>query len=111
MNCKILITEAAKRDIADAASYILFSLKNPRAANSLLDAADAVINSLSRMPERYSLVHDKVLSSWGIRCVQVKNYLVFYTVSTETAAVHIIRFLYKKRDWISILHSSYRPEA
>lgn len=111
MRYKVQLTEAAERDVEDAARYILLSLKNPVAAGTLLTEAEKAIDSLVHMPERYRLVDDMVLASWGIRYTQVKNYFVFYTVSSQTATVHIIRFLYAKSDWALILRNSYLPET
>ncbi len=111
MKYTVYYTETAERDVEDTARYIMLSLKNPVAADQLLIEVDKAVNSLAHMPERYRLVDDLVLASWGIRFVQVKNYLAFYTISPQTATVHIIRFLYRRSDWAFILRSSYIPEA
>ena len=111
MKYKIHMTEDAECDVEDVGRYIMVSLKNPVAADRLLTELDRAVNSLAHMPERYRLVDDMVLASWGVRYVQVKNYFAFYTVSRQTATVHIIRFLYGKSDWAFILRSSYIPEA
>ena len=47
MSYSIHITATAERDILRAADYIKFTLKNPTAAEHLLDAATKQINSLS----------------------------------------------------------------
>ena len=49
------------------------------------------------------IVSDKLLSLWGIRFTIVMNYLAFYTVDDATQTVHIVRFLYGKSNWITIL--------
>lgn len=107
----IHITKAAKLDMKSAADYIKLSLKNRQASIDLVRETNEALHSLGHMPERYPLVNDIVLASWGIRFIQIKNYLAFYTVSPQTATVHVIRFLYGKRDWAFILRSSYFPEA
>lgn len=103
------ITTAAERDLNRAADYIEFSLKNPSAADNLVDEAEKVLSGLSRMPERYALVDDKLLAAWGVRFVQFKNYLAFYTVLQTSNTVYILRFLYGKSNWALILHSSMIP--
>ena len=107
MNYEIRITAKAQYDINQTADYIEFSLKNPQAAMTLLDEIDLEISSLSQMPQRYALVSDKLLSAWGIRYVKVKNYLAFYTISDETATVHIVRFLYGKSNWRVLLQNDF----
>lgn len=83
MSYSIHITATAERDILRAADYIKFTLKNPTAAEHLLDAATKQINSLSDMPEKYYLVDDPVLASWEIRFIIINNYLAFYTIDKE----------------------------
>lgn len=103
MNYALHITLTAERDISHAADYIEFTLKNPQAADHLLDSAEEQIRSLSQFPQKHPLVEDKILASWGVRFIQVHNYLAFYVISEEANQVTVIRFLYAKRDWVSIL--------
>ncbi|MDD7379439.1 MAG: type II toxin-antitoxin system RelE/ParE family toxin [Lachnospiraceae bacterium] len=62
------------------------------------------IYSLADFPERFCLVDDPVLSSWGIRFIILNNYLAFYIIDDEKNMVIIIRFLYQKSNWNAILH-------
>lgn len=101
MNYQLHITKTAERDLENAADYIEFTLKNPTAADHLLDLAEEQFNSLVSFPEEHPVVDDPVLSAWGIRFVVINNYLGFYTVLGGT--IYILRFVYGKRDWISIL--------
>lgn len=68
-----------------------------------MDEAESKINALSVFPEKFALAEDTLLSSWDIRFTMVKNYLVFYLIDQQAATVHIVRFLYGKSDWVSIL--------
>ena len=103
MSCEIFITKAAERDIAEAADYIEFILYNPTAADDLLDEADIRINELAFMPEKHAVVDDPILKTWGIRFTMVNNYMAFYTIDDRNSIVYIVRFLFSRRDWISIL--------
>ena len=105
MTYQIHITKTAERDLADAADYIEFILKNPSAADNLLDKAEEKISELSVFPEVHALIDDPVLSAWGIRFTVVNNYLAFFTIIGDT--IYIIRFLYGKRDWLSILKQGF----
>lgn len=107
MSYSIHITATAERDILRAADYIEFNLKNPTAADHLLDAAAEQINSLSDMPEKYHLEDDPVLASWKIRFIIVNNYLAFYTIDKEKQTVIVVRFLYQKSNWNSILRQGF----
>ena len=105
MSYCVLITDRARHDIENAADYIEFSLKNPIAADNLLSEFKKAALSLAEMPERYSLVDDVVLASWGIRCFNVKNYILFYRIDKEEKAVTVLRFLYGRSSWRSILRT------
>lgn len=107
MSYNIHITATAERDLIRAADHIEFVLKNPKAADDLLNEAEKQINSLSDFPEKFRLVDDPVLASWGIRFVIVNGYLAFYTISEEENLVIIIRFLFQKSNWNAILRQGF----
>ena len=107
MTYDIHITATAERDILNASDHIEFSLKNPKAADELLDEADAQISSLSDFSHRFQIVEDPVLASWEIRFIIVKNYLGFYVISEETKQVIVVRFLFQKSNWTAILRQGF----
>lgn len=107
MSYQLHITSVAERDLIQAADYIEFVLKNPQAADNLLMEVDQKINALLPFPKEHPLTDDKLLASWGIRFIQVKNYLAFYVVSEEKRQVTVIRFLYAKSNWTSILRLGF----
>ena len=110
MNYEVHFTRAAENDLNEAADYIEFVLLNPQAADDLLDTVEETLPTLAQYAQRYALVDDPVLRTWGIRFVQIKNYLSFYTISEEEQKVYIVRFLYGKRNWISILKNGFSME-
>ena len=101
----IAISEIAKRDIAEAVDHIKFILKNPKAADDLLDEVEGRIKSLRTMPQIHQVVDDPVLGEFEIRAVLIKNYMAFYQIDESGKSVNIVRFLYQKRDWVSIVAS------
>ena len=107
MSYQLYITSTAEHDIMRAVDYIEFVLKNPQAADNLLDAVTEQIGTLSDFPQNFRLVDDSVLASWKIRFVIINNYLVFYTIDEEKQTVIVVRFLYKKSNWCSILRQGF----
>ncbi len=107
MNYQVHITSSAERDIIRAADYIEFTLKNPDATDNLLDSVTEQIGSLAIMPQKFTLVDDPVLASWGIRFVIINNYLAFYTIDEKRHTVIVVRFLYQKSNWTSILQQGF----
>lgn len=97
MSYKLHITKAAERDLIDAADYIEFTLKNPEAADQLLDIAEERFNSLISNPEIHPIVDDPILS----RFIVINNYIGFYLIHNDI--IYVVRFLYGKRDWHTIL--------
>ena len=91
MSYQVHITSTAEHDIMRAADYIEFTLKNPNAADNLLDAATEQIGSLADLPQKFHLVDDPVLASWGIRFVIINNYLAFYTIDEEKVAMAALK--------------------
>lgn len=107
MSYMIHITKAAERDIMRATDYIEFNLKNPSAADHLLDKTTEQINALTDMPQKFRLVDDPVLASWGIRFVTVNNYLAFYMIDEGKKMVIVVRFLFQKSNWNVILRQGF----
>jgi len=100
---RVSITDAAKQDIRDLDSYITDELTEPAIAMKTTNAIIDAIDTLEQMPDRISLVKDKRLAAQGIRPLYVKNYTVFFRIEKSTRAVYIVRVLYSRRDWASIL--------
>lgn len=103
MTYKIYITAAAERDILRDSDYIKFVLKNPKAADDLLDEAEALINSLAEFTNKLKLADEPVLASWGIHFDLVNGYLAFCVISEETHRITVVRFLFQKSNWPAIL--------
>lgn len=103
MNWNIYVTEEAEEDLASAVDYIDSVLKNPIVANQLIEEAANRFQLLSINATLNPIISDEVLKSWGIRFIKVKNYLAFYRTDEVTKTVYIIRFLYGKSNWNSIL--------
>ena len=103
MKFRVDITETAKNDMIEAAEYIDYVLKNPQAADNLMEAIEKEIDSLTVFPERYAVLDDSVLSSFNVRFVRVKDYLAFYVIMEDERLVVILRFLHMRRDWTEIL--------
>lgn len=106
MTYSVHITTAAERDVANATDYIDQVLKNPKAADELLEAFLQQVNDLAVFPARYPLARDKILAAWGIRFLRIKNYIAFYLIDDAREMIYVIRLLYGKSNWASILKNS-----
>lgn len=100
---KVKFTEKANADIRAAVRYIAVDLREPDTAERMAARMKEEAASLKNMPERFPLVADRYLASFGFRMTSVGNYLIFYIVNQKERRVEISRVLYGKRDWINIL--------
>ena len=68
------------------------------------------LNYIKEKPCSRPFVHDKFLSSLGIRSIKVKNYIVFYYIedNKNKKFVNLVSFMYNKRDWANILKEIYQ---
>ena len=80
MNYFVHVTDKAGQDLGESFDYIDLTLKNPLAADVLVDTAEKKLAQLSTFPKRYPVVRDPFLASLGIRFVPVQSYLAFYQV-------------------------------
>jgi plasmid stabilization system protein ParE len=103
MNYSVNITDLAEDDILATVKYISSALKNPIAANNLLNEIERHEKILEEMPNIYPFVKDEYLSQKGIKYVTIKNYLMFYTIDENNQIVNVIRFLYGRMNWQIIL--------
>ena len=107
MKYTVAITEAAKRDLAEAFDYMDLTLKNPSAADDFLTLSAERFSSLVDFPKRCALVHDKMLSELGIRFLMIQSHIAFFSVDDANATVHILRVLYGRRDWAALLRNEF----
>jgi len=103
MNYSINITYLAEEDILATEKYISNALKNPIAANNLLDEIEKHEIILEETPNIYPFVNDEYLSQKCIKYVIIKNYLMFFIIDENDKIVNVIRFLYGRMNWQIIL--------
>ena len=90
MSYQVHITSTAEHDIMRAADYIEFTLKNPDAADNLLDAATEQISSLADLPQKFRLVDNTVLSCKESVCMQVPFLCnLFYLIRHNLLVCHV----------------------
>jgi plasmid stabilization system protein ParE len=98
----IRISAEARADLADIWDHL--AERSPRAADTLLDAFAARIETLRSHPKRG---HPRPDLRRGLRCTGVRGYLIFYL--TRPHAVGIARILHHSRDAKSVLTPTSPP--
>lgn len=111
MSYTINITVPALLDIQKALTYIVLNLQNKTAADNLYITINSKINNLPNFPNKYPLVNDPKLLYQQIRYIPVDNYLIFYIIDEAKRQIQILRFLYAKSNWLSILKHNKQSAA
>ena len=107
MKYSAVYTESVEKDIEEAARYIKGTLRNPSASENLLNELSSEIMTLEDNPFICSVIDDPGFKAIGLRFSIIKNYLLFYTVSPQEKTITILRFLYGRRNWQTILRQSF----
>lgn len=100
---RVVFTEPAEYDLLDIEYYIFVDLCNPQAAQRISDGILDSVEKLGDYPAVHPLVEDELLRSVGLRMTRFDNYNIFYYYDMQKDVVYIIRILYNKVDWQSIL--------
>ncbi|MGE5543540.1 MAG: type II toxin-antitoxin system RelE/ParE family toxin [Bacillota bacterium] len=100
---KVFMTQPAANDLQGISTYIANELREPAIAKKLVGKIKEAVMSLVDLSTRHALVVDERLAAQGIRKFMVDNYIVFYVLSEKDATVTVVRILYGRRDWISLL--------
>jgi toxin ParE1/3/4 len=104
----VLKRPAARIDLAGCYAYI--GERNPDAADRFLQAAEATLAALARMPGTGAPYEVTSPRLQGLRCAQVKrfrNYLIFYR--PIDGGIDVIRVLHAARNIKAILEEEDLP--
>ena len=99
----VVFTEPAEYDLLDIEYYIFVDLCNPQAAQRISDGILDTAEMLSEYPTAHPLIDDELLRSVGLRMTHFDSYNIFYYYDLQNDVVYIIRVLYNKVDWQSLL--------
>ena len=108
---RLRFSKLYKEDVDSSYNYIKDKLEAPMAADNLITEILEKLNKIRENPNIRPLVQDKHLASLGYRSINVKNYIIFYIISSDNEFINIVRFLYKKRNWTNILKEKPMKET
>lgn len=95
---KVIYSPAAKNDLRGIYRYIAFELLEPKIAADQVNRIREIVRKLDVFPEKYKVVEWEPWSSFGMRCLPVNNYVVYYLVNNDRKIVTIVRVFYGGRD-------------
>ena len=100
---KIELSIKAKNDLKNIILYIKNDLKEFSIAQKYILIFKKTIKKLEYFPQKFAIIDDILLKEFKIRKIQIKNFIIFYTISEEKTIVTITRILYAKSNWIDLL--------
>jgi len=100
---KLIFSEEVNKDITSSINYIKDTLNARMAARKHSEELRKKYAKLKENPFIRPLVQNKLLASKGLRSIMVKNYRLIYKVDEENNTVYLYRFMYNRRDWVTIL--------
>ena len=86
-----------EEDLNEIVDYITLRLRNPAAANALVDAVEEAINERLTCAEAFEPYHSSRERRYPYYRIYVKNFIVFYVVIGNVMEVR--RILYGKSNW------------
>ncbi|MBQ3416294.1 MAG: type II toxin-antitoxin system RelE/ParE family toxin [Ruminococcus sp.] len=101
---KLIIEPLAQEDIIDIVNYIKEVFVEPQIASRYYTGIKTELYTLSEFPKRYRPILTDRFPNEELRMIQIKNYGAFYTVDEKEREVKVIRVLYARRNWQSLLN-------
>jgi len=93
----------AQRDMVEAVRYISENLQNTTAANQLAEELIEAGEGILDFPYANPVYIPTRPLKYEYRKILVRNYLIFYRVDEEKRLVTIVRVIYAKRNYESLL--------
>lgn len=100
---RILLTKNAKDDLIEIRNYITYDLLSPDISKKFIYGLRKSISQLYYFPYKFPQIETKYIDGQSYRYMPYKNFLIFYEIKELEYTIHILRILYKKRNWAEIL--------
>jgi len=99
----VILETTTVLDLYGIIDYITEVLKAPESAQDVYWSIKDQLLSLGEMPYRFPVVREEPFASLGVHVMPIENYNAFYIINEEDREVHVIRVLYKRREWQNLL--------
>ena len=93
---KLSILPLFEDDLNEIVDYITYRLRNPIAAENLIDEVEKAIDEQLDCAEAFEPYHSNRERKYPYYRIQVKNFAIFYVVIGDTMEVR--RIIYSRRD-------------
>lgn len=98
---KLSILPLFEDDLNEIVDYITYRLRNPQAAESLINEVEDAINKRLDCAESFEAYHSSRKRKYPYYRIQVKNFTIFYVVIGNTMEVR--RIIYSRRNFENLI--------
>ena len=106
MQYALELTATAKADLSEIFTYIKTAFLDADTARSQVMRIKDTIMGLEQLPERFPLIPRETMGDCDIRKVLVDNYIVFYQIQPQPPIVYVLRVVYCRRNWGTLLQDN-----
>lgn len=99
MAYSLSVTEQAEEQLDKIILYLVYQLKNKKAAKALLDEIFLKYREASDNPEMFQLSEDEFLRSKGYHKMPVKNYVILYLVNEAEMQIYIMSIFHSLENY------------
>lgn len=101
MKYSVQLTDTAKSDLKDIASYITRQTQDKNIAKKFVEKIINHCKILEDFPLSGAIPKDRTLVSFGYRFLVYQEYLIFYSVDDSNAKVYLNAVFNVKKDYTS----------
>ena len=100
---RLEIYPKAEKDLEDILYYVSQELKNVTAAQNLLVDFENAFTHVCMFPSSGSKIRNNLVKDKTLRKIIVKKYIAFYKTNDNEKTISIVRVIYGKSNWETIL--------
>lgn len=93
------MSETAEQDLENIISYLRYNLSGDIIADKYKILFKQELRNLENVAESMPILDEELTGHKNIRKINVRNYIVFYTVDEENSKAYILRIGHAFMDW------------
>lgn len=92
-------TDTAEQDLVDIISYLKYNLAGEIVADKYIELFTQALKKLEDIAGSMPVLGEELIKNKNIRKINVKNYVIFYTVDEENSKAIVLRVGHSFMDW------------
>ena len=92
-------TETSEQDLVNIISYLKYNLAGDIVADKYIDLFSQALKKLEDIAGSMPVIDEKLIKHKGIRKINVKRYIIFYTIDEIKNKAIVLRVGHDFMDW------------